>query len=102
MSDLKSIINTIITKEIEPDKGVCNDGYVLAPVYIETALKGNGKPEEIATHYQLDFFFKSKGEVMAKAKSLIMALEDYPTTDLSFNWEENARLWRATVSIETI
>lgn len=102
MNNLKEIIETVITKEIEQDKGVCNDGYVLAPVYLSTALKGDGKPEEVTTSYQLDFFFRSKGELISKAKSLIDALKDYPTNDLTFTWEETARLWRATVSIETI
>lgn len=102
MSELNEIIETIITKEIEPDKGVFADGYILSPIYVSTALKGDGNPEELTTNYQLDFFFKSKGETIAKAKALILALADYPTNDLIFSWEETARLWRATVSIETL
>lgn len=102
MNKLKEIIETIITKEIEPDKGVFADGYVLAPIDVNIALKGDGNPTELTTRYQLDFFFKEKGETVAKAKALLIALGDYPTNDLTFTWEDNARLWRATVSIETI
>lgn len=102
MNKLIRIIESIITREIEQDMGVFADGYILAPVDIRTALKGNGNPEEITTRYQLDFFYKSRGELVAKAKALINALGDYPTNDLTFTWEETARLWRATVLIEII
>lgn len=102
MNKLKEIIETVIPNEIEQDKGVFANGYILAPAYLQTALKGDGKPTEITTNYQLDFFFKSKGEVTAKSKALILALGDYPLGDLTLNWEETVRLWRATVSIDTI
>lgn len=102
MNKLKQIIKTIITNEIEPDVAVFNDGYTIAPFTTYTALKGDGKPQEIATGYQLDFFFKSKGETVAKAKALIEALGDYPVSDLTYTWETTVRLWRATMTIETI
>lgn len=102
MNNLKEIIETVILREIEQDEGVFSNGYVLEPVNIETALKGDGKPEEITTDYQLDFFFKKKGETVAKAKALIDALDEYQTSDVTFRWEEQVRLWRATMTITTI
>lgn len=102
MNNLKEIIETVIAREIEQDEGVFDNGYILAPIYNDIALKGDGKPEEITTNYQLDFFFKKKNETIAKAKALIEALSDYPTNNLTFTWESTPRLWRCTVSIETI
>lgn len=102
MNKLKDIIETIISREIDPERGVFSDGYILQPIYVSTGLKGDGNPEELATNYQLDFFFKNKGEIAAKAKELIYELGDYPTSELSFVWEETVRLWRATVFIETV
>lgn len=102
MNKLKEIIETVIAREIEQDEGVFDNGYILAPVYHDVALKGDGKPEEIITDYQLDFFFRKKGETIAKAKALIEALSDYPMDDFAFTWESTARLWRCTTRIETI
>ena len=102
MNELKEIIETVISREIEQDEGVFNDGYVLAPAYTDVGLKGDGKAEEITKNYQLDFFFRKKGETIAKAEALMKALSDYPTTGLTFSFEETPRLWRGTVSIETI
>ena len=102
MNKLKDIIETVISKEIDQDYGVFSDGYILQPTYISAELKGDGNPEEVTTNYQLDFFYKNKREIIARAKELIVQLGDYPTNDLSFVWEETVRLWRATVFIEVI
>lgn len=102
MNELKRIIETIVYREIEPDEAVFSSGYTISPVIMNTSLKGDGEPEEITTSYQLDFFYKSRGEAIAKAKALIDALGDYPTNDLTFTWEEIVRLWRGTILIETI
>lgn len=102
MNDLKKIIETIIPKEIEQDNAVFNGGYTIAPINVDIALLGDGEPQEITTSYQLDFFFKGKGELVAKTKSLIIALKDYSTNDTTFTWEETVRLWRATMTIEEI
>lgn len=102
MDKLKRIIETVISKEIDQDEGVFNDGYVLNPVILGATLKGDGEAEEITTSYQLDFFYKSKGILIAKAKDILVALGDYPTNDFTFIWESTPRLWRATVIIDTI
>ena len=102
MNKLKTIIETVISKEIDQDLGVFSDGYILQPIDVITELKGDGNPEEVATNYQLDFFYRNKGEITARAKDLIMQLSDYPINDLTFVWETTARLWRATVIIQVI
>lgn len=102
MNKLKSIIETVISKEIDPDSGVFSDGYILQPFALRTELKGDGFPEELATQYQLDFFYKNRGETVSKARELIIKLGNYPLNDLSFTWEETARLWRGTILIEAI
>lgn len=102
MNKLKSIIETIVSQEIDLDRGVFADGYILQPYGIRADLKGDGYPEEISTQFQLDFFYKNRGEVVARAKELLIALGDYPTNDLSITWEETVRLWRGTVFIEKI
>lgn len=102
MDKLRDIIESVISREIEQDEGVFSDGYILAPINLGVALKGDGKTEEITTNYQLDFFFKRKMETIAKANLLMDALSDYPTGELMFTWESTPRLWRCTVIIETI
>lgn len=102
MNKLKSIIETVISREIDLDRGVFADGYILQPIEIRADLKGDGFPEEVTIQYQLDFFYRNRGEVVARAKELLFALGDYPTNDLSITWEETVRLWRATVFIDKI
>lgn len=102
MNELKNIIKNVISSEIDPDGGVFSDGFILQPINVITGLKGDGTPEEVSTQYQLDFFYKNKGEITARAKELLFELGDYPTNDLSFTWEGTARLWRATVFIEKV
>lgn len=102
MNELKQIIESVILKEIQQDDGVSDNSYVLEPISIETVLKGDGIAEETATNYQLDFFFRRKGELLAKAHELHEALGKYQMSDFSFMWEDMARMWRATVTITTI
>lgn len=102
MTELKTIIKSIIAKEISLDENVVDNSFVLDPYMNENALKGDGHPEEITTSYQLDIFFKNKGELIAKSKLLAIALGDYPMNEFVFNYEGVARLWRGTVTIQTI
>jgi len=99
---LKALIETVIDKEIQQDEGVFADGYTIEPVTMDEVLKGDGKPEEISTTYQIDIFYKAKGQLLHKAVLLAMALKDYPMSGFIFTWESNARLWRGTTSIEKI
>lgn len=102
MDKLKRIIENVIPNEIDQDEGVFADGYVLSPVTLGASLKGDGIAEEINTSYQLDFFYKTKGILIAKARDILIALDDYPTNDITFSWEDTPRLWRATLIIDTI
>lgn len=102
MKELKSIIKNIIPKELQQDEIVVNASFVLDPYRLNTILKGDGHPEEIATQYQLDIFYDKKGELITKVKSLTLALADYAIEDFIITWESTARKWRATTIIEKI
>lgn len=102
MKALKEIIKTIIPYELQQDEGVKNNSFVLDPYILGQALRGDGMPQEIFTEFQLDVFFKNKGELTAKCKALSLALSDYPIEDFIFSWESTARLWRGTTIIEKL
>lgn len=102
MTELRAIIKTIIPKEISTDENVVENSFIIEPYMTEDVLKGDGRPEEISTSYQIDVFFKNKGELVAKAKELSLALGQFPNGGFTFTYEGVARLWRGTVTIEKI
>lgn len=102
MTDLITIISGIVTHELIQDETVISDSFNLDPVNTDIILKGNGKPEEVSTTYQLDIFFDKKGKLVAKTKLVIDALSDYSISDATYVWEKEARLWRASMRIETL
>lgn len=102
MNELITLIKTVVTNEIEPDKGVKADGFILDPYMDSPALNGDGKIQEVVTSYQLDIFYEAKGKLMSKAQALLATLEDYQTSSFVYTYETNARLWRGTITINTI
>lgn len=102
MTELVTIISTIITTELLQDDVVKANSFVLDPVTTDVVLRGDGKPEEVTTSYQLDFFFEKKGKLVSKTKALIAALSDYCISNVTYRWEDTVRLYRATMRIETI
>ena len=99
---LKNLIKTVVTTELNPNDKVVADSFTINPVILMVGLKGDGSVQESVQRYELDFFFKEKGNVMAKAISLQDTLKDYVIGDLYLTWEENVLLWRGTFSIEII
>lgn len=102
MNEVKTIIKSIVPKELMQDENVVASSFLLEPFMTETILKGDGQPAELSTTYQLDVFFKNKGELVAKCKQLVEALADYPMEPFSYIWESNARLYRGTTNIEIL
>lgn len=102
MKALKDLIKTIIPNELSQDEGVKNNSFVLDPYILGHALNGDGLPQEIFTEFQLDIFFKNKGELIAKSKAITETLGAYPVEDFIYTWESTARLWRGTTIIELI
>ena len=99
---LKNLIKTLVTTELNPNDKVVADSFTINPISLVIGLKGDGKVQESVQRYQLDFFFKEKGKVMAKAISLQDALKEYVIGDLYLTWEETALLWRGSFPIEII
>lgn len=99
---LKNLIKTKVTTELNPNDKVVADSFTINPISLVIGLKGDGKVQESVQRYQLDFFFKGKGEVMNKAIALQDLLKEYVIGDLYLTWEETALLWRGTFSIEII
>lgn len=58
--ELINLIKTLIPKELDQDNNLVDGSFVLDPYMVSTVLKGDGKPTEITTKYQLDFFYNKK------------------------------------------
>ena len=97
---LKNTIKTVVNTELNRDDDVVKDSFVLNPVSLDIGLKGDGAQQELIQRYQLDFFYEAKGKAMAKAVALQDALSEYACGDCAFLWEQNALLWRGSLTIE--
>ena len=102
MNELIDIITKIVPNELDLDANVKTNSFILDPYLMDDVLKGDGVATESTVTYQLDVFFKNKGELIAKTKLISNALNIFVLSSWSFRWESTARVWRGTVSIEKL
>lgn len=102
MNELITIIKTIVPNELDQDTNVKTNSFILEPYMMNDVLKGDGKATESAVTYQLDLFFKNRGELVAKSTLVANAVNKYMVGAWSFTWESTARLWRATATIQKL
>lgn len=99
---LKNLIKTLVETELNPNDTVSANSFTINPVSLAIGLKGDGCVQESVQRYEVDFFFKQKGEVMAKAVALSKLLSEYIIGDVYLLWEQNVLLWRGMFTVEII
>lgn len=104
MEEIISAISEIVGHEIEDDKRVVPDGFIVSPFMLDSELDGDGDEEEISTAYQIDIFYVTKSEVHEKAKQLRKALKDVCNVlgAWNFTYESTVKLWRAYMTVKKL
>lgn len=105
--DIKRVIQDSlkipVIRLFEPIAPPCATYY---PVNDTTALAGDGKEEETSESYQIDIWDRDREEVKTKGRrlkaSLMMAGEPITVPDITYQYDNNGKMWRATLAFSTL
>ena len=89
---------------IEENSPVFDGSFCFTP-YMADGLMGNGNVLSMSTRAYIDLFYRDKDVCVSSALSLwksINATQGMTAEAPDYTYEENAKLWRASLPIETI
>lgn len=105
MNDLKDlIVSTLEIPYIDESTPVFDGSFTMTPIY-NNGLSGNGIVKTSTTTLNADLFYEDKINCVNSAVKLWKAISEtkgMASEAPDYTYEENAQMWRATLSIELI
>ncbi len=107
MADIKKMITEALHIPVinlfDPILPPCATWY---PINEITGLTGDGKEEEILESYQIDVWDRERDTVKTRGRKLkaelMMSEEPISIPDLSYQFDNNGKIWRATLTFSLI
>ena len=96
--------NLLSIPYIEENSPVFDGSFCLSP-YMADGLIGDGNVVSMSTKAYIELFYESKTDCVEAALSLwreISSTKGMAAEAPDYTYEENAKLWRASLPIETI
>lgn len=104
MDDLIELLKTKLQIPEITEDDVILDGSMIVTPLMSGSLKGNGANVSNHDYIRVYLFFKSKKEIMEKAKLAVKTVQEnhMTSTDPDYEFEKEGKIWRALFTVQVI